>query len=166
MRTAHRRRGFSLVEIVVSMGLLGIGVAAGIQLFDATARSTMHTRSKTSSMQLAEERLEYLGTRDLSDLPSCAGTADCRAGVRTYNPALTASGGYQCTQYAGGQAILDPYDAASTGMYRIDTIIEAHPDPTREPNARLITVSVCWTDERGNVQQVQERRLIAYDNDV
>jgi prepilin-type N-terminal cleavage/methylation domain-containing protein len=161
----RRALGFSLVEVMVSMGMLGIGVAAAIKLFDASQNRTQHTRSRSASAQLALERLEYLGTRDLSNLPACTGAVGCQAGPRTYTTPLSAQGQYQCTQYVDGQSIIDPYNVSSTGSYRIDTVVSAHPNPN-EANARLVTVSVCWSDVRGNVEQVQERRLLAYDNNL
>jgi prepilin-type N-terminal cleavage/methylation domain-containing protein len=155
--------GFSLVEVMVSVGLLGIGVAAAIKLFDTAQNRTRYTRSRTTGAELALERLEYLGTRDLSSVPACTGAAGCQASLTGYASPLGASGQYQCTQFVDGQSILDPYSSISTGPYRVDTVVQAHPN-SNEANAQLITVSVCWTDDHGLVQQVQGRRLLAYDN--
>jgi prepilin-type N-terminal cleavage/methylation domain-containing protein len=162
----NSRRGFSIVEVMLSMGLLGVGIAAAVRLFHEAQNRTAWTQQRTTGMALALERLEYLGTRDLSNIPVCTGAVGCRASSTTLQAALTSAGGYQCTQYTGGQSIVDPYTASPLGAYRIDTIVQPHPDVTREANAQLITVSVCWTDAKGLVQQAQARRLLAYDNSM
>jgi prepilin-type N-terminal cleavage/methylation domain-containing protein len=161
------RRGFSIVEVMLSVGLLGVGIAAAVRLFHEAQNRTSWTTQRTTGMQLALERLEYLGTRDLSNLPACTGPLACRASATTMQAALSpAASGYQCTQYTSGQTILDPYSATSLASYRIDTVVQPHPDVTRESNAQVVTVSVCWTDQSGQVQQAQGRRLLAYDGSM
>ncbi len=53
-------RGFSLVEVIIAMGIL-TAVALGIaQLFAATSRTNLIARGQTSATALAEQKMEQL----------------------------------------------------------------------------------------------------------
>jgi prepilin-type N-terminal cleavage/methylation domain-containing protein len=59
-RSSFNSRGFSLVEVVVAMGILtavSLGVA---QLFAASTRVNVMARSQTSTTMLAEQKLEQI----------------------------------------------------------------------------------------------------------
>jgi len=44
--------------------------------------------------------------------------------------------------------------------FRVDTVVNNHPDLTQFPEGRLVTVSVCWLDIANDVRQVQLRRYV------
>jgi hypothetical protein len=90
-------------------------------------------------------------------LPTCTGTIGCRSG-NAFTTDLTAAGTYQCTQYTDAMDLPDP-DVVTSGSFRIDTIVEAHPD-VRQAGAQVVIVSVCWEDQAQRVQQVQARKVI------
>ena len=59
-RSSFNSRGFSLVEVVVDMGIL-TAVALGVaQLFAASTRVNVMARSQTSTTMLAEQKLEQI----------------------------------------------------------------------------------------------------------
>jgi prepilin-type N-terminal cleavage/methylation domain-containing protein len=68
-------RGFSLIEVMISMGLLTIVSLSVAQLFAISTRATHMARGTTSTMALAEQKLEQLRalswgfTTDGSGLP-------------------------------------------------------------------------------------------------
>lgn len=66
MSTSSRRRrsredgGFSLIEIVVAMGLLMVVLTASLPMMLSMLRSTVTTKMNTQGKNLAQERLEQL----------------------------------------------------------------------------------------------------------
>jgi hypothetical protein len=42
----------------------------------------------------------------------------------------------------------------------MDTVIGQHPDALNHPNALVVTVSVCWTDDLQIVRQVSTSRVL------
>lgn len=58
-----RDSGFSLIEIVVAMGLLGVVLVASLPMFLSMVRSTGVTKQQTQAKNLSQERLEQV--RDL-----------------------------------------------------------------------------------------------------
>jgi prepilin-type N-terminal cleavage/methylation domain-containing protein len=152
------RLGFSLVEVLVGSGILAIGVLAGVRLYTKGAERSAFSRSRTAALEMATQRLEWLGTKDFDDLPACSGATSCRSGGGFGSP-LAAAGTFQCTQYSDGMELPDP-DTVTDGSFRIDTVVSNHPDTARQANTRLVTVSVCWQDQSGRVQQAQVRRVV------
>ena len=55
-----RERGFSLIEVMISMGLLTIVSLSVAQLFAISTHSNLLSRGSTSTTALAEQRLEQL----------------------------------------------------------------------------------------------------------
>lgn len=58
--SSNRSRGFSLVEVIIAMGLLtavSLGVA---QLFAVSANANRHARHETSTSALAEQKMEQI----------------------------------------------------------------------------------------------------------
>lgn len=156
---AQSRRGFSLIEVMVSSLVLGVAVLGLTSTYTSSQTGMVASRSRTTAAELARQRLELLATQDATQLPACAGPLTCQQDG-AMGPALAPSGAFRCTQYVDDMAVLDPADPAASGRYRVDTIVEEHPDALRQPDARLVTVNVCWLDRTGRVHEVQARRTI------
>ena len=81
----------------------------------------------------------------------------------SYRSPLSASGSYPCTQYLD-EAALDTPEQSSTGtedlQFRVDTALVEPTATGQQQGAKALTVSVCWTDDQGRVQQVQTTRLL------
>jgi prepilin-type N-terminal cleavage/methylation domain-containing protein len=59
-RSSSTNRGFSLVEVVVAMGILTIVSLGVAQLFAASTRINVVAKSQTSTTMLAEQKLEQI----------------------------------------------------------------------------------------------------------
>jgi len=62
------QRGFSLIEVLISLVLLGIGMAGIIGLQRVAASSSGYSRRATEAAMLAEDKLEQLRTVPLDEL--------------------------------------------------------------------------------------------------
>ncbi len=59
-RSSFNSRGFSLIEVVVAMGLLTVVSLGVAQLFAASTRVNIIARGQTSTTMLAEQKLEQI----------------------------------------------------------------------------------------------------------
>lgn len=156
-------RGFSMVETMVSTGVLGIGLAALIRLTGTTADSLADNRHHAEAHRIAQQRLEQLATQrpDVLLLPTCP-LSGAALGCREDRTRLTAT--KACTTWVDGPALPSatgspaPTNPTERG-YRLDVVIGPHPDTVHQANAFLATVSVCW-EEAGRVEEVQLARLL------
>ena len=60
-------RGSTLIELMITLVVLGIGVLAIAQLFPAGSRSQVRDRLRTEASQLAREKIEQLEVTDWVD---------------------------------------------------------------------------------------------------
>jgi prepilin-type N-terminal cleavage/methylation domain-containing protein len=158
--TRTARRGFSLIEVMVSSLVLGVAILGLTSTYTSSESGMTTSRSRTAANELALQRLEMLATQPADQLPACGGPAACQQGF-AFSAPLPAAGAFQCTQYVDDAEVLDPSEGGqATNRYRVDTAVEDHPDAARQPGARIVTVSVCWADRPGRVSQVNARRTI------
>lgn len=148
-----RRRGFSLLEVMIAAAILGIGVLAGVRLYTAGVEGSSWTRSRSIATNIAIQRLEQLGAQGVDLLPAgCSGPVGCKATQQTFASAVP------CSRRVNGMNS-DVTVSVPNGKYRVDTVIEPHPDGARQPGARVVTVSVCWQDPDRTVHEAQLDRL-------
>ena len=57
-RRRHRRAGFTLIEVMVSLGVMTVGALGIIALQQHTIRSNSHARQLTTAMQIAQRWVE------------------------------------------------------------------------------------------------------------
>jgi len=71
---AHRRRsrgaGFTLVEVLVALLVLGTGLIAMANFQARVTTSSIDAKARSEAMQLAQQRMEWLRARDLETLAS------------------------------------------------------------------------------------------------
>lgn len=160
--TGRRARGFSTIEALVASGVLGIGLVALVDVHGSTVENLARGRHVVEATRIAEQRLELLATQrpDLLSLPACgAGPLGCREDSEN----LTAE--KPCTTWVDGAAIptpsgvLPPSNSLQRG-YRMDLVIGTHPDGLNHPGGLLATVTVCWRDDDGHVQELRSDRLL------
>jgi prepilin-type N-terminal cleavage/methylation domain-containing protein len=65
-----RNRGFSLLELLIALGILTVAFAALAQLSAATMKADRHNRHKTAALHLAQEKLEILKGIPFDELTS------------------------------------------------------------------------------------------------
>lgn len=153
--------GFSLVEVMVAAGILTIGVAALLRLFTSTQTSTKWNRDAAVAAAMGQQRIEFLTAQADDTLPTCTGTVGCKESLSAFAAALDPDGsGYPCTEFVDGPSAETPTGGTANLRYRVDTIVEAHPDATRLPSARIVTISVCWQDNGQVVREFQAQRIV------
>jgi prepilin-type N-terminal cleavage/methylation domain-containing protein len=169
------RRGFSLVEVMISVGVLGIGLAGLISLHMSSLVGLHKGQRVSMAQEIAMQQTEYLETEATAAtgvleavLPSCptSNASDpigCRVDTTKLAPVKP------CTVFVDDPNVPDPSGSApgvfgapamSPFAYRADTVIVPHPDAIGFPNALVATVSVCWTDELQIVRQISTTRVI------
>lgn len=90
-RSSFNSRGFSLIEVVVAMGLLTMVSLGVAQLFAASTRVNIIARSQTSTTMLAEQKMEQIRSltwgfdTDGEGLPVSDTTSDLTAYPSTQN---------------------------------------------------------------------------------
>jgi prepilin-type N-terminal cleavage/methylation domain-containing protein len=95
MRTENKsRRGFSLVELMIVISIIGILVAIGIPAWQASVRSTNEAAAITHLQRISTAQVTYFNTKN-------------RTGYGTFEQ-LT-SGGYLSRQFAGDAPLVDGY---------------------------------------------------------
>jgi len=62
-RRFPRRRGFSMIEVVVSIALLGVGIAACVACIGSASSASGHAEELTAVQLLAREKLSELEIR-------------------------------------------------------------------------------------------------------
>lgn len=67
MTASNRQRGFSMIEVMIAMAILGIGMAGIIGMQRVAASSSGYSRRATEAAILAEDKLELLRTVVLVD---------------------------------------------------------------------------------------------------
>lgn len=129
MSTSRRGRrrddGFSLIEIVVTMGLIATVLTASMPMFVSMLRATLTTKMQTQAKNLAQERLEHV--RDLRFHVARQNGQFLDVLDMYYTNAYTA--GTVTTVSSGGQALTGRYVSTGGGTngepaapyYRVET---------------------------------------------
>ncbi len=158
-----RARGFSLIEAMIAGAILTISIVGLARLYTSAARGVAASNAISEAVDVASQTTELFSTMDPDDVPLCAGAVGCRVqGGQAWASELAAVGAFACTRWVDGPAVPE----AATGThrrgtkYRLDAVVEDHPDAAREADARLVTVSVCWADETGRVHEIRLRRML------
>ena len=165
----HSRRGFKLVETLVSMAILSIAAAGLVRLHSSIVRGIASSEDMSVAMDVAAQRLEELVPLGPTGIPNCVAATPpgCAAGGRqTLEIALTDviwnGGTFNCSRWVdsadvpmvGGVAI------PAGSRFRVDTQVQDHAGTQQNAGARVLTISVCWEDLDSQVRQVQNARLL------
>ncbi len=76
-----REKGFTLVECMIAMVVLLIGCLALAQLMGVAARQNAFARYNTMALEVAQMKLEQLGTQYNNELETATADADLTAGA-------------------------------------------------------------------------------------
>jgi prepilin-type N-terminal cleavage/methylation domain-containing protein len=175
MRLARRRAagqaGFTLLEIIVAMGVLAIGLTAAFALLVAGATSGRKAEHKVNSTLIAQRVINDLRgdlslNLDLTQFPLASADQNPPPG---FDPAAVNPE----TRWLARDAVWSVYpdyryDVAITPLLRLDA--NGDPDPNAEPWEFLIEVEVFWLEKgQGNVARyatILVRGLTHRDNPV
>jgi prepilin-type N-terminal cleavage/methylation domain-containing protein len=63
-----KRNGFSLLELIVALGILSIGFLSLSHLSISVMKANKYSQNKTAALQLAQEKMESIKTLPFSEL--------------------------------------------------------------------------------------------------
>ncbi len=163
------RRGFSLMEAMVSASVLGIALAALVRAHASSIQGTSQAEDLGRASEIARQIGDLVATQPMDQLPACGAVTDpvpvapagCRASLGP-GTVMAASKGSTCTRLVNQDGLVDAStgllaDAASgTEQYRIDMIISQHPNGSTDLG--VLHVWVCWRDMTGNIHQTYTTR--------
>src|SRR5262245_16850054 len=161
---ARGRRGFSLIEAMVSAAVLGIGLLGVVELHRSSVRGLAIGRSITVASQIASQRAELIAGReaDALNLPSCPVAADNNVGCKATRDAFAAD--KTCTAWLLESDVPTPAGAdvanAPNQGFRRDIVITPHPDTINHAGSFVATISVCWRDQKNFVQELRQQKLL------
>ena len=128
------QRGFSLLEALVALVVLGFGTVALHELQGHLRRAGDDARQRSEAVRLAEQELEDL--RAFTQLAAASG-------VRAY------------AAIGDAQRLVDTVDGG--GRYRVSRQV----DDAAVRGAKAASVEVRWTDRRGTTQQIALDSVVA-----
>lgn len=132
MKGIRRSSGFSLIEMMVALGILAFGILATMAGQVAAMRFSTTSREHTIAMKLAEEQMEEFFVMTPADVK-----------------ALTTAPGYATSPNDPSSPIdPDPGDGNAMAFNRNWTIQADAP----ETGVITITVDVSWTTSEGKVK--------------
>lgn len=155
------KRGFSLVEVMTSTVVLGIGVMAAVRVYGAGSAGRDQSKTRAEASKLVDQRLDALEAVGASNLPACtAGPKTCRNPAGEWTPKKSPVGRYPCSQVLSRPSLKNRQTSQAAGKMRLDTRVWAHGDGDQRQDSRLVKVSVCWKNRKGRVMQVTGTRLV------
>lgn len=161
---ARSRRGFSLVEAMISAAVLGIGLMGVVELHRSSVRGLSIGRSVTVASQIAGQRAELIAGReaDALNLPNCPVAADSLVGCKASRDAFATS--KTCTAWMLESDVPTPAGVDVTSApnqgFRRDIVISPHPDTINHAGSFVATISVCWRDQKNFVQELRQQKLL------
>jgi len=123
----HKNSGFGLIEILVTLGVLSVGILGVTTLHGVIARQSSDNKARAEALNIAQSRLE--------EMRNYTNQAASLAGFNTL---------YADTTGYGNSATIDRTNATFTRSELIDTT----------GTVKSVTVKVDWTDPSGDTQSV------------
>ncbi|MDF2154223.1 prepilin-type N-terminal cleavage/methylation domain-containing protein [Vibrio sp. CAU 1672] len=128
----RRQTGFSLIEVLISFVLIGVGAMGLIKLQTYAEQQADYAKRSVDALNLAESKLEWFRTRGASAALSTLPVADFATDII---PGMSVSAGY--------------------------TLSWEVPSSTVSGSVKTIVIEASWDDRSGQVQSVQLKTMIA-----
>ena len=125
-RRPSAQAGFSIIELMVALILLGLGILSVANLFPLGSRTQLRDRLRTSATDLAQQKMEQLRLKGWSDPDLNAGT----------HPSVS------------GEALSLEDEGAFTRFWIVEQQTGSFAD------MKKVTVRVIWTYQRGDTVQL------------
>ncbi|MEO1227562.1 MAG: type II secretion system protein [Myxococcota bacterium] len=156
----RRRRGFTLIEVMTSALVLGVGVMAAVKVYSAGTKGRARVAQRTMAERAVERRLDSLEAKGAQRLPVCTGDKSCVDTAGELTPMKSSAGAYPCTQLMDRSSLKNREASTADGKMRMDTRTWAHTDSEQDTTSQMVKVSVCWRDTEGRVHEVHGTRLV------
>jgi type IV pilus modification protein PilV len=150
------QRGFSMIEVMISIVVLGFGLLALAALQTSVIRSSSETKAQTIALQLAKDKIEDL--RSFQDLGGYKALTSSTAN-ETLNDVSGDLSGINFTRSWVVQRF--GYAPSSTSFVSITTLTGDTPATvggvaiTADNEYKTVAVTVSWTDANGATQSVR-----------
>jgi len=153
-RMKRNSRGFSMIEVMISVVVLGFGLMALAALQTSLIRSSAETKAQTIALQLAKDTLE-----DLRAYQTLAGYQAVNTGSDTVNDSSGSLGG---VNYSRSWTVTRFGYQPSAGAFA-DIATLTGPTPatngsgvafTANNEYKRVAITVSWTDANGTTQSI------------
>ena len=149
MMSCHSR-GFSLIEVLVSVVVMSFGLLALAALQSALFKAGAESRAQSAALALATEKIEYFeGYRDRAEFQSFADGSDAAVTI----DGIAYARSWTVERFANPEAGGTFAAVADTGATAADHV--------SNNEFKRIQVSVGWTDAMGTAQEVELETAIA-----
>jgi prepilin-type N-terminal cleavage/methylation domain-containing protein len=149
-RTHPKQQGFTLIEILVSMGVLALGALALAGLQIALTQSAGNAKSRTTAVNIAQAELERLRGIASVGVNANGDSFDDIEAILANDAIISTVGG---TTYTMTRAVANHYWVANA-FTETDPTPPEPPLPPTSPDFKKIAVTVSWTDPSGSEQNV------------
>ncbi len=151
----HTSRGFSMIEVLISVVILGFGLLALAALQTTIIRSSSESKAQTIALGLAKDKVEEL--RNYSILNEASNAVACPQVIRSYQ-CITGSGAAE-TITEGGVSfsrtwIVSRYVASGSVFSLNGSNTEFYTGSTPRNEFKSINVTVTWTAANTQAQFV------------
>jgi type II secretion system protein I len=128
------RHGFTLLEVLVALAILGVSIASVLRLMGVSARAATRTEAVTRALFVAEELMEELSTLNEAELRARSGVTGDYADLERRLIQRRERG-------VSSQEAIPP-----TGRYTYAVAVAADPN---EPGLYRVQLDVSWPEARG-----------------
>ena len=139
--TKKNNKGFSLVEVVMAIGVLSIGLLAVSQLFSKNIKEMMEIRDQTTAISLAQEGVELVRNYHDNTPLTPSNNNDKKVHINSGNVELLNNADYTLYYSAGSPGTFSHLSMGSVATrFKRKIVINASSSP------KTVTSYVTWDD--------------------
>jgi prepilin-type N-terminal cleavage/methylation domain-containing protein len=88
-KVLEKEKGFTLLEVMIALGILAVGILAIISMHIAATQANAHAVTFTNALLAAQSRIEYLLMEDFDDITSGTTYTETHADMDVIPPGYT-----------------------------------------------------------------------------